>query len=343
MKVGVKCLVKLHESKDQLYKCHIQEMSPNKGPCVVFIEELAEKRSVQHSCFQPMNDAKWVLPQRFKRNRGNASLTAYDLSRKIGLRHHPFHDKKSTAYKKHQKFADIDAKLFDCAKQFDSRCENVDKFYDFDSYTDLSHFQPYSIDLVTMPLNTYYRSSNHNSGGGGNHGNANSNQNQKSQRHSPVQQQKNARNGQQVPKYSENQAQLLKRDVDEEKDFQVMTPPPTVQQPHGTEHPVDVSIPPPPIPMQYGNNGGFVQYYYPTAECIDPNYYNVPADMMASQPYQVAPQTYAAAPIPLPAAAPYTVAPSMPANQMYSLPMAGWPNPANSTSECSTQGNAFTL
>lgn len=318
-------------------------MSPNKGPCVVFIEELAEKRSVQHSCLQPMSDSKWVLPHRFKRNRGNAAVTAYDLSRKISLRH-PFHDKKPTAYKKHQKFGDIDTDLFDCAKEFDSRCENVDQFYDFGSYTDLSHFQPYSIDLVAMPLNTYYRSSNHNSGGGGNHGNANTNHNQKSQRQSPVQQQKNARNAQQAPKQSEHQVQLLKRDVNEEKDFQVMTPPPNVHQPHGSEHPVDVSIPPPPIPLQYGNNGGFVHYYYPSTECIDPNYYNVPAEMMASQPmYQVAPQAYAAAPIPIQAAAPYTVAPSMPPNQMYSLPVAGWPSPANSTSGCSMQLHAFTF
>lgn len=320
-------------------------MSPNKGPCVVFVEELAEKRSVAYSSLQPMNDAKWALSHRLKRHRGNATTTAYELSRKIGLRHHPFHDKKPTTHKKHQRFADIDADLFDCTEIFDSRCANVDKLYDFESYTDLSHFQPYSFDLVTMPLNTYYRSNNHhhNSSGGG--GNANSqNQNQKSHRHSPTPQQKNPRNGQQAPNESENQIQLLKREADEEKEFQVMTPTPPVQQSqqpqqsHDTEHTVDMSIPPPPraLPMHYGNNGGFVQYYYSNTECVDQNYYNnVPAEMMASQPiYQLPAQAYAAAPIQIQATAPYTVAPAMPANQMYPMPMAaGWPTPGNRTSE----------
>lgn len=330
-------------------------MSPNKGPCVVFVEELAEKRSVAISSLQPMNDSKWALPHRFKRNRGNAASNAYEFSRKIGMRHHPFHDKKPTAFKKHQKFADIDNELFDCTNAFDSRCRNVDRFCDLDAYTtDLSHFQPLQLDLVTMPLHTYYRSNNHhhnNSGDrgdrGGSNANSNHNQNQKSHRHSPTQQQKNARNAQQAPKQSEPQVQLLKRDADEEKEFQVMTPTPTSQQPqqmqqlHGPEHPVDVSVPPPPppppqaaLPMHYGNNGGFVQYYYPSAECVDASYYNVPGEMMASQPvYQVPAQAYAAAPIPMQAATAYTVTPSVPANQLYTVPMAGWSNSGNPTSK----------
>lgn len=329
-------------------------MSPNKGSCIVYIEELAEKRSVAYASLQPMGDSKWTLPHRFKRNRGNTAISAYDLSRKLSLRHHPFDDKKPTTHKKHQKLADIDSELFDCTKGFDSRCQSVDKYYDynFDSFTDLSHFQPYSIDLVTMPMYYHRQNNNHsNNGGGGgvNSGNAstnhNQNQNQKSQRHSPNQQQQqqqqqpksSGRNGQQAPKPAENQIQLLKRDrdnVDEEKDFQVMTPTPTAQPTHGSEHQTDMTIPPPPIPIQYGNNGGFVQYYYPGAECVDPSYYNVPAELMASQPiYQVPAPAYATGPIPMQAAAPYAVAPAIPANQLYTVPMAGWPNPGNPTSK----------
>lgn len=43
LRVGVKCLVKVD---DNTCVAHIQEMAPNKGPVVVFVEELGEKRTV---------------------------------------------------------------------------------------------------------------------------------------------------------------------------------------------------------------------------------------------------------------------------------------------------------
>lgn len=333
LQVGVKCWVKLSDSQDKMYKCHIQEMNPKKGTCVVFVEELAEKRSVTHSCLQPMNDAKWALPHRFKRNRTNVAANAYDLSRKFSLCHHPFHEKKSpSTHKKHQKYADIDNDVYDCVKAFDNRYRDVEPFYDLDSYTDLSHFQPYQFDLVTMPLNTYYRANSHHHNNGGERGNANSNYNNQK----PHQQQKNGRNAQQAPKQPENQIQLLKRDADDE----VMTPTPTPQQshpgqqPHGAEHQVDVSAPPPPlpaVPMHYTNSSGCVQYFYPSSECVDPNYYNVPAEMVASQPMYVPAPAYAPAPIPMQPATTYAVAPA--ASQLYTVPMAGWSPSGNSASK----------
>jgi OTU domain-containing protein 4 len=41
LQVGVKCLVKLNP--DRSFHAHIQEMSPDKGPVIVFVEELGEK------------------------------------------------------------------------------------------------------------------------------------------------------------------------------------------------------------------------------------------------------------------------------------------------------------
>jgi OTU domain-containing protein 4 len=41
LQVGVKCLVKLNP--DRNFHAHIQEMSPDKGPVIVFVEELGEK------------------------------------------------------------------------------------------------------------------------------------------------------------------------------------------------------------------------------------------------------------------------------------------------------------
>jgi OTU domain-containing protein 4 len=41
LQVGVKCLVKFNP--DRSFHAHIQEMSPDKGPVIVFVEELGEK------------------------------------------------------------------------------------------------------------------------------------------------------------------------------------------------------------------------------------------------------------------------------------------------------------
>lgn len=41
LQVGVKCLVRL--KPEQVCHAHIQEMAPEKGPVVVFIEELGQK------------------------------------------------------------------------------------------------------------------------------------------------------------------------------------------------------------------------------------------------------------------------------------------------------------
>lgn len=41
LQVGAKCLVKLQP--DQVCHAHIQEMAPNKGPVLVFVEEFGEK------------------------------------------------------------------------------------------------------------------------------------------------------------------------------------------------------------------------------------------------------------------------------------------------------------
>ena len=41
LQVGVKCLLKMAENR--CYHAHIQEMAPNKGPVIVFVEEIGEK------------------------------------------------------------------------------------------------------------------------------------------------------------------------------------------------------------------------------------------------------------------------------------------------------------
>ncbi|XP_054271857.1 protein ovarian tumor locus-like [Macrosteles quadrilineatus] len=54
LQVGVKCLVKL--PSDRVCHAHIQDMSPDKGPVIVFVEELGEKMSVSYESLE-------LLPQ----------------------------------------------------------------------------------------------------------------------------------------------------------------------------------------------------------------------------------------------------------------------------------------
>lgn len=49
LQVGSKCLVRLYSNQVNPYTCHIQEIRINSGKCMVFIEDLAEKRCVPFS------------------------------------------------------------------------------------------------------------------------------------------------------------------------------------------------------------------------------------------------------------------------------------------------------
>ncbi|XP_023936138.2 protein ovarian tumor locus [Bicyclus anynana] len=70
LQVGVKCYCKLQPEQDVQYKCHIQEMHPNGGPCLVFIEELGEKRLVNYDQLEPLPKEQikpWAPPYRYSR------------------------------------------------------------------------------------------------------------------------------------------------------------------------------------------------------------------------------------------------------------------------------------
>ncbi|XP_076446483.1 uncharacterized protein LOC143283927 isoform X2 [Babylonia areolata] len=53
---GDKCQVQLEEDNPSgtLYNAHVQEINEPKGPVVVFIEELGEKKTVSYSCLRPL-------------------------------------------------------------------------------------------------------------------------------------------------------------------------------------------------------------------------------------------------------------------------------------------------
>ncbi|XP_033606451.1 OTU domain-containing protein 4 isoform X2 [Cryptotermes secundus] len=63
LQVGVKCLVKLNP--DRSFHAHIQEMSPDRGPVIVFVEELGEKCTVPYDNLEPLPKSEkpqWSLP-----------------------------------------------------------------------------------------------------------------------------------------------------------------------------------------------------------------------------------------------------------------------------------------
>lgn len=48
-------MVKIRENQHKPYRCYIQEISPNRGPCIVYIEDTAEKRTVATSALIPIH------------------------------------------------------------------------------------------------------------------------------------------------------------------------------------------------------------------------------------------------------------------------------------------------
>ncbi|XP_029712312.1 protein ovarian tumor locus isoform X2 [Aedes albopictus] len=71
LQVGVRCLVKLNNHDERLLHGYIQEMKPNNGPCVVYLEELAECRSVSYEQLRPMatdHSKPWSFTYKSRKN-----------------------------------------------------------------------------------------------------------------------------------------------------------------------------------------------------------------------------------------------------------------------------------
>lgn len=86
LQVGVKCLCKLQPEQTVPYHCHIQEMSPEGGPCLVFIEELGEKRIVNYEELEPLpldEIRPWAPPYRYSRAHSQF-LTLSQMLQQIG-------------------------------------------------------------------------------------------------------------------------------------------------------------------------------------------------------------------------------------------------------------------
>lgn len=154
-------MCKLRESQQDLYKCHIQEMSPNKGSCLVFVEELAEKHSVPYSYLKP-------LPQ-YRCFYNRCSYQPLEV----------YKTKKS--YDKRGKNDGLEWNKY--SKRGNNNYKCIEDTVDLNPYTDLSNFQPYSYEIVAMPMTTIARSDRN-----GNRSNNRSNSNNQTSGEKPLRQ-----------------------------------------------------------------------------------------------------------------------------------------------------------
>lgn len=292
LQIGVKCLVKLSESQDDLMKCHIQEMNSNDGPCVVFVEELAEKHSVTYSQLQPLHDAQpWLPPYRFCRNRySSENFVSFDFRNEK-----KYHSKRN-------KFHDFDG------------CKHT-KNIDLDQYTNLSNFQPYPYDIVAMPLTISRNSERKSSGNKPNHRNSNQSQ-QVTEKPPQIKDEPDVNCNPEMVDAQQHQQYQEQQHYQEQQQYQ--------------EQPADVSVPPPPTGYMPNNGaGGLVHYYYPSyggSEFNEQHMYTTTGEVAAPQAiYSMPPGVPYGNAVTLPAG----FCPGTPSsnNPVYTpIPLGNWPN-----------------
>lgn len=146
-------MVKLNASDTVSYRGHIQELSPNNGPCVVFVEDIGEKcviplKNLQSSTIA-VRQPSWT-PHQYcqKRINGHYEANGFRSDNKFTTKR----DTKNNSATNSEK----------CSKSANgaevSKCVAPNSFantVDFEQYTSLSNFQqPYPQEIVAMPLVT---------------------------------------------------------------------------------------------------------------------------------------------------------------------------------------------
>lgn len=141
----------MNASDRDLYQGHIQEMSPNKGPCVVFVEELGEKRVVPYANLQTFSNMQqpWMSGYRYCFKPTNANFETNNIRS----------DKKYST-KRNKKCDSSQSDPLKCTKAISvadvsykyGGFNGVASSVDFEQYTSLSNFQPYPYEIVAMPL-----------------------------------------------------------------------------------------------------------------------------------------------------------------------------------------------
>lgn len=169
-KVGAKCHVKLRKSENDLYTCHIQEIAMDKGYCIVFIEQLGEKRLVPYESLMPLPPEQfkpWTLPYRLQRHMQKYSSFRY-------TRHYNYHFKCNGQVAQHEyctssvpnmkseyydvMTSDEEKHPYATSAQHHSNC-----YYKLKQYTHLENFRAQTLEYCTMPLTVEHGSGNRDS------------------------------------------------------------------------------------------------------------------------------------------------------------------------------------
>ncbi|XP_039754954.1 protein ovarian tumor locus-like [Pararge aegeria] len=157
LQVGVKCLCKLQPEQSVPYQCHIQEMSPDGGPCLVFIEELGEKRVVDFDQLEPLPVEQikpWAPPYRYSRANSQI-LNLSQMLQQIG------NITRKQGLNKARKAKGEDIKTSDNAQTKSQMNTEINNNYqDVSCYTqaytyphlDYMNFQPMPVEIQALPL-----------------------------------------------------------------------------------------------------------------------------------------------------------------------------------------------
>ncbi|XP_055370968.1 protein ovarian tumor locus-like [Condylostylus longicornis] len=154
LQVGVKCQVYLRK-QDEFYTGYIQEMPETKNePCIVFIEDLGEKRSVPYDCLKPLPPDQvkpWPLPYRWQKQYEKFQQQQSQMYSPAKF------FKRFTSHTSKCKIAEFDYNVMNSCQLENSICEkeNVNlklkQYCSLDNFTSTIISKP--IEIIAMPLN----------------------------------------------------------------------------------------------------------------------------------------------------------------------------------------------
>ncbi|XP_055586399.1 uncharacterized protein LOC129739048 isoform X2 [Uranotaenia lowii] len=147
LQIGVKCMVRLDKKDDRPSICYIQDMQPNRGPCIVYIEEIAACRTVSFDQLQPL-PIEQIKP-----------FVTHKKSRKIDLlcqqtiqNHFHTHIQKRYSKTKDKSLSKIDNFESGDPTKINSYSKKSILLEDFNSMYNFQQVAP--VDMIIMPVIT---------------------------------------------------------------------------------------------------------------------------------------------------------------------------------------------
>ncbi|XP_045769860.1 putative bifunctional UDP-N-acetylglucosamine transferase and deubiquitinase ALG13 isoform X2 [Maniola jurtina] len=156
LQVGVKCRCKLYPEQPVPYNCHIQEMHPDGGPCVVFIEELGEKRVLNFDQLEPLPVEQikpWAPPYRYSRANSQV-LNISQMLQQIGKITRKQGMSKARKAKIEETKPSEDAQCETSVQTKMGNCPDMSCYFQAYTYPhlDYTNFQPMPVEIQALPL-----------------------------------------------------------------------------------------------------------------------------------------------------------------------------------------------